>query len=196
MFAFSKDKLRWINPPKEYKINENVIEITTMPNTDLWQRTYYGFRRANAHMLVMPVSERYFSFRVKARHDGNTRYDQCGIVIFQDEENWFKCALEDMGTEFRDLGSVVTNNGYSDFGCTAVSPSVDTMYYRLSRRESDYRLERSFDGVEYRQMRMFHLAAGSGEINMGLFACSPSDASCRAVFSEMEITECTWGATE
>ena len=38
---FDINKLKWIREPKKYSINENKIEIITMPHTDLWQRTYY-----------------------------------------------------------------------------------------------------------------------------------------------------------
>ncbi len=33
---------------------------------------------------------------------------------------------------------------------------------------------------------------GAEEITYGIYACSPTDGSYRAVFSEMEITECQW----
>jgi regulation of enolase protein 1 (concanavalin A-like superfamily) len=192
MFAFSTDKLQWINPPEQYRISAGRVEMTTMPNTDLWQRTYYGFRRTDAHMLVIPTDEPYFSFSVKAGYDGRILYDQCGMVIYLDEDNWFKCAMEYSDAKYQDLGSVVTNSGYSDFGTTAISPSIKSVYFRLSRRQSDFRLERSFDGATYTPMRVFHLNGADGEIRLGLYACSPSDATCHAVFTDMNVTECVW----
>ena len=33
--------------PQNYTIGDDVIEITTQPNTDLWQRTYYRFCNDN-----------------------------------------------------------------------------------------------------------------------------------------------------
>ena len=192
MFTFSIDKMTWINPPEEYKVSEDMVEMTTMPNSDLWQRTYYGFRRTNAHMLVMPTDEQYFSFYLKTEYDGKILYDQCGMVIYQDEDNWFKCALEYADEEYQDLGSVVTNNGYSDWGTTPVSASIKTIYFRLSRRKSDFRLEHSFSGEDYKQMRVFHLVSGGGEIRFGIYACSPSDTTCNALFTDMRITECVW----
>ena len=42
------DNMKWTRKPADYKISENRIEITTVPNTDLWQRTYYHFRKDNA----------------------------------------------------------------------------------------------------------------------------------------------------
>ena len=32
------------------------------------------------------------------------------------------------------------------------------------------------------------------EIEFGIYACSPEDSSFKAVFSNMEITECMWPA--
>ena len=44
-------KLKWLREPKDYKISEKHIEVTTLPHTDLWQRTYYHFRNDNAPVL-------------------------------------------------------------------------------------------------------------------------------------------------
>ena len=45
--------LTWIREPEEYSITKDRITITTMPHTDLWQRTYYHFRNDNAPVLQM-----------------------------------------------------------------------------------------------------------------------------------------------
>ena len=45
---FDIDKLEWIRKPKEYFISNELIEIKTMPHTDLWQKTYYHFINDNA----------------------------------------------------------------------------------------------------------------------------------------------------
>ena len=42
------DKFMWTREPNDFKIKDNTVEITTKPNTDLWQRTYYHFRNDNA----------------------------------------------------------------------------------------------------------------------------------------------------
>jgi len=33
---------------------------------------------------------------------------------------------------------------------------------------------------------------GSDEISFGIYACSPGKSSFKAIFTEMEITECKW----
>ena len=43
----------WINQPKLSEISKQSVKITTEPNTDFWQGTYYGFRNDNAHSLLL-----------------------------------------------------------------------------------------------------------------------------------------------
>ena len=111
---FDMKKLQWIREPKQYKISDNEITIITEPKTDLWQRTYYGFQNDNAPVLQIKSKERYFSFVVKTDFDSKKRFDQCGIILYLDSENWLKASIEYENDEYQGLGSVVTNNGYSD----------------------------------------------------------------------------------
>ena len=143
----------------------------------------------------METEEQYFSFVVKTEfHDSHHRFDQCGIVMYLDSENWLKGSIEYENDEFQHLGSVVTNNGYSDWATTEISASVKSMWYRFSRREDDYCIECSADGAAFSQMRVCHMHKGKGKIRFGIYACSPEDSSFQAVFSNMQLTECQWKA--
>jgi len=192
MFKFNLGEAKWFFEPKEYRIEDDKVEIITEPHTDFWQRTYYNFRNDNAHVFYNSTEEKYFSFTVKAEFQSKNLFDQCGIVIYQDSENWVKAGVEYHDNEIAWLGSVVTNNGYSDWATSDIQKATQTMWYRLNRRESDYCLENSFDGIHFHQMRIFHLFKGDDVINFGLLACSPSDSSFKATFSNIEITECLW----
>lgn len=189
---FNSKDLKWIREPKNYSITENKIEIVTEPHTDLWQRTYYNFRNDNAPVLQINTDEKYFSFIVKTEFESNHRFDQCGVVMYLDSENWFKCSIEYENEDFQHLGSVVTNNGYSDWATTVIDASIKSMWYRFSRRENDYCIESSIDGIHYSQMRIFHMWKGNGAIQFGIYACSPENSSFKATFTNMEITDCKW----
>lgn len=190
---FDTDKLVWTRPPERYSISPERIEITTQPHTDLWQRTYYHFRNDNAPVLQLETTEPYFSFEVKTDFSGSAhRFDQCGIAVYLDSENWLKASVEYEDGKIQHLGSVVTNGGYSDWATTVIDGSVRTMWYRLSRREADYRVECSADGQNFSQMRICHLHQGGGIIRFGLYACSPEDSSFTAIFTNMRVTECKW----
>lgn len=195
MGNFLSQKLFWTRKPEIVTLSQDTVEIVTEPHTDLWQRTYYGFRNDNAPVLQMTTDEKFFSFVVKTEFaESHHRFDQCGIAVYLDSENWLKASIEFENENFQRLGSVVTNRGYSDWATTDIPAGVKEMWYRLSRRESDYCVECSEDGIHFRQMRICHLWQGDGEIAFGIYACSPEDSSFRAVFSHMEITECRWSA--
>ena len=129
------NRLQWTREPQAFELNDGVSTVTTAPHTDLWQRTYYHFSNDNAPVLQMKTREQYFSFVVKTdftqRHQ---RFDQCGIVMYLDSENWLKGSVEFENGEFQHLGSVATNNGYSDWATTAIPADVKVMWYRFSRR--------------------------------------------------------------
>lgn len=192
--TFTKENLYWTREPKTYFITDSVITIDTEPNTDLWQRTYYGFRNDNAPVLQMKTSRKYFSFTVKTEFNGSALFDQCGIAVYLDSDNWMKASIEYENEEYQRLGSVVTNNGYSDWATQDIPSSIREMWYRLSRRESDYYIETSIDGINFKQMRAFHLFHGDGEISFGIYAASPVNHSFTAKFTNMEVGECKWAA--
>lgn len=193
---FRVSDLEWVREPEKHKVEDNKITIVTEPGTDLWQRTYYGFQNDNAPVIQMTTDEQYFSFVVKTDFASKRRFDQCGIVMYLDSDNWIKASVEYENSSFQRLGSVVTNHGYSDWATTDIDASIKTMWYRFSRRKSDYCIEYSTDGSDFKQMRICHVWEGAGEIKFGLYACSPEESAFEAVFTNMEITECMWKAHE
>ena len=189
---FDVSKLEWTRQPASSSITPDKIEIVTAPHTDLWQWTYYHFRNDNAPVLQMKTKEKYFSFVVKTEFESSHRFDQCGVVVYLDSENWLKASIEYENEAFQHLGSVVTNNGYSDWATTEIPGDVRHMWYRLSRRADDFQVECSIDGIHFQQMRICHLYAATGEVSFGIYACSPEDSSFKATFTGMEMTECKW----
>lgn len=189
---FDPAALQWTRMPKDFSIGKDRIEIQTAPHTDLWQRTYYHFRNDNAPVLQVSTNEKYFSFVVKTEFESKHRFDQCGVVMYLDADNWLKASIEYENETFQHLGSVVTNHGYSDWATTAIDASIHAMWYRLSRREDDFCLECSTDGEVFSQMRVCHMWEAANEISFGIYACSPEDSSFKADFTNMDITECKW----
>lgn len=193
--SFDITSFRWTREPKKHYISENRIEIITEPHTDLWQRTYYHFRNDNAPLLQTSTREKFFSFTVKTDFSESChRFDQCGVVVYLNSENWIKASVEYENADFQHLGSVVTNQGYSDWATTEIPSGIKTMWYRLSRRKDDFCIENSRDGKTFHQMRICHLFKAQDEINFGIYACSPEASSFKAVFTGFVFGECMWEA--
>ena len=201
---------KWIHKPKISEVSADIVSITTEPETDFWQRSYYGFRNDNAPALQIE-SDDNFTFTAKASFDYKTLFDQCGLIIYLDSENWFKASIEYENEKFSRLGSVVTNFGYSDWATSDISLPRE-IWYRLSRRGADFLIESSFDGVFFKQMRIFHLhKLGETTVEMsksnpplsvqtvvgfGVYACSPLKSSFTAKFTDMNLEPCKWLAHE
>lgn len=185
-------QFKWTREPKSFEIKNETVIIVTKPHTDLWQRTYYRFQNDNAPVFQMETTEKFFSFTVKTEFDSKKRFDQCGIVMYLDSENWLKASIEYENEEFQHLGSVVTNKGYSDWATTEISADVKSIWYRLSRREDDFRIEASEDGIKFKQMRICHMHDLKDPIKFGIYACSPEDSSFTATFKQFELTESKW----
>ncbi len=204
MLDISKGK--WVNRPKVFELNPESISITTEPDTDFWQRTYYGFRNDNAPGFLNETDQN-FTFTALASFEYQTRFDQCGLLIYLDSDNWFKASIEYEDAEVSRLGSVLTNSGYSDWATTDIT-LPNKIWYRLNRRGPDFLIESSLDGVIFKQMRIFHIQS-LGEttremgkcnppepaqtgVNFGVYACSPQNSSFTANFSDMKLEPCQW----
>lgn len=197
---------KWISEPKVKEVTPELVSITTKPKTDLWQRSYYGFRNDNAPALLID-SEENFTFTAKVSFAYQAQFDQCGLIIYLDNENWFKASIEYENQAFSRLGSVVTNLGYSDWATSDISLPKE-IWYRLNRRGPDFLIESSFDGLVFKQMRIFHLhqlgetteemgkcnppLPAQKAVSFGVYACSPSESSFTAKFTEMSLEPCKW----
>ena len=69
--------------------------------------------------------------------------------MYLDSENWLKASIEYENEKIQHLGSVVTNNGYSDWATCAIDAKSKEMWYRFSRREDDFCIENSEDGKNF-----------------------------------------------
>ena len=185
------EEFTWINQPAKFTLSNNSLKIETEPETDLWQRTYYGFRNDNAPGFLKHL-EGDFTFVVKTNFETKSLFDQCGILLYQDCENWVKASVEYENEKIARLGSVVTNLGYSDWATCDIPASVTEMWYRFSRRGQDFYIEFSINGETYKQMRVLHMHLPIAIAKVGVYACSPVKSNFIATFSDFNIGSCQW----
>ncbi|MEK8127627.1 DUF1349 domain-containing protein [Paenibacillus filicis] len=183
------DRFTWTNVPRSHAfLNDQTLLIETEPQTDFWQRTSYGFRRDNGHSLLTRV-EGDFVLTARFEFSPVYLYDQCGLLVRLDEENWIKASTEYENADISRLGSVVTNLGYSDWATTDISSEIRTMHYRISRKGQDFIIESSYQGVEWMQMRMAHLHRETESLQVGVYACSPQNSSFKCQVDRLVLEE-------
>ncbi|MGL5899693.1 MAG: DUF1349 domain-containing protein, partial [Lactobacillaceae bacterium] len=160
-------------------------------NTDLWQRTHYGFSVTNTPMFVRKVAIKNFVFSIKTHFKSNFLYDQCGIVVYVDNDNWAKFSSEFENTQFQRLGGVVTKSGYSDWATTDIDADIDEIYYRIVRRGNDFIVEASYNEIECFQLRIFNLNYKSSieHLKVDIYGCSPQGNGFECSFTDFTFSD-------
>ena len=129
-------KFKWTREPESCRIENDRVEVVTKPHTDLWQRTYYHFRNDNAPVWQMETEEKYFSFVAKTEfEESHHRFDQCGIVMYLDSENWLKASVEYENDSYQRLG----DHRYRRFHkihVVSAQPEEGRLLYRVFRGRS------------------------------------------------------------
>ena len=180
---------KWINEPKLYKLEKDKITFQVLPKTDFWQITHYGFSRTDGNCLVKEV-DKDICFVVKVKMNYISEFDQCGIMVYLDEDNFAKLCVENQLKTKNKLGSVVCKSKRSDWA-TQPFGDVKSIYFRVSKRGINYLFESSIDGSHFEQMRLFDIPGGE-KVNIGIFGASPLGSGFEAEFSNFEFSENTW----
>jgi uncharacterized protein len=186
---FSGD-FKWLNRP-DFMMKEGELIVVTSPETDFWQRTKYGFRRDNGHAYLVKV-DFDFSLTVETRSYPGMQYDQCGLMVRKDSDNWIKASMEYENEGLYRLGSVVTNLGYSDWASLDITGKTLVMWYRIHRSQNDFLVEYSYDGRDWKQLRVTHLLSPFSELEVGIYACSPANSSFTAEFRNFRLENSSW----
>ncbi|HWO59524.1 MAG TPA: DUF1349 domain-containing protein [Umezawaea sp.] len=103
----------WINEPAKWSTGpDGELFVTADPDTDLWRTTHYGFIHDNGHVRGRWV-EGDCTITTTFSADYADQYDQAGIALRVDEENWIKAGIELLDGGFQ-VSTVVTR-GVSDW---------------------------------------------------------------------------------
>jgi hypothetical protein len=105
-------RMKWMNDPASWKVANGQIVVRARPKTDFWQKTFYGYITDNGHFFHLPVRGE-FTFEARISGQYAALYDQAGLMVRVDAENWVKC-----GTEFVDgerHASLVFTRDFSDW---------------------------------------------------------------------------------
>ena len=104
--------MKWMNEPASWKRSGDRLLVRSRAKTDFWRKTFYGYITDNGHLFYVPVSGD-FVFQARVNGEYAALYDQAGLMVRQNAENWVKC-----GTEFFDgqrHASVVFTRDFSDW---------------------------------------------------------------------------------
>ncbi|TDL30715.1 DUF1349 domain-containing protein [Jeotgalibacillus sp. S-D1] len=184
----------WLNEPASWSLEDQVMKIKTQENTDFWRKTYYGFERMNGHVFYKDIEGDFETEVHLTMEDPANRYDQSGLFIMLSEDCWLKVSLEYMPEGNCYLGSVITNNGYSDWASKnfPAQDACEPLTFKVKRTSGTYQIwvKSALSEGEYEQMRIgrLHEDDHNKPIRIGLYACSPSpEASFTTTFHSWTV---------
>ena len=178
------DSATWLNPPPKWSLDADGLSVTTGKDTDFWQDTFYGFRRDNGHCLAAPIAG---DFSAVATFSGayETLYDQAGLMLRIDPDNWVKAGIE-LEAGAAHFSTVVTRAGRSDWSMLPVAAIGTSQSIRLTRVGGAIAVHYPDTEGGWRLMRLADFP-GTDDATVGPMACSPQRAGFTVRFSAFTV---------
>ena len=183
MQAQSLDKMQWFNEPENWNITENVLTVDVTPQTDYWRISHYGFTVDDAPFLYT-VRGGEFEVKVKISGDYRTRFDQSGLMLRIDHENYIKTGIEFVDGKYN-LSTVVTHHT-SDWSIIPLDKPVRFVWIKAVRRLDAVEIFYSFDDKEYTMMRNAWLQ-DNHPVKVGVMGACPDGDGFTARFEDFTI---------
>lgn len=192
--AQSLDRMQWFNEPENWSISNNTLMMDVTPQSDYWRISHYGFTVDDAPFLY---TMRGGEFEVKVRISGEykVRFDQAGLMLRIDKENYIKTGIEFVDGKYN-LSTVVTHKT-SDWSVIELDEPVEYIWIKAVRRLDAVEIFYSFDDKDYIMMRNCWLQDNT-PVMVGMMAASPDGSGFKAKFDNFRITHlpdqrrCEW----
>ena len=181
--AQSLDKMQWFNEPTKWEIKNNSLTMNVTPQSDYWRISHYGFTVDDAPFLyTMRGGE--FEVKVKVTGDYTARFDQAGLMLRIDHENYIKAGIEFVDGKYN-LSTVVPHHT-SDWSIIALDRPVPFVWIKAVRRLDAIEVFYSFDDVTYTLMRNAWMP-DNHPIMVGVMAACPDGNGFKARFDNFSI---------
>ena len=181
--AQSLEKMQWFNEPEQWKIEDNSLSMHVTPQTDYWRISHYGFTVDDAPFLYT-LRGGEFEVKVKISGDYRTRFDQSGLMLRIDHENYIKAGIEFVDGKYN-LSTVVTH-GTSDWSIIPLENPVPFVWIKAVRRLDAVEIFYSFDDKEYTMMRNACMQDNC-PVMVGIMGACPDGNGFNARFENFSI---------
>lgn len=181
--AQSLEKMQWFNEPEQWEIKNNTLLMDVTPQTDYWRISHYGFTVDDAPFLYA-LRGGEFEVKVKISGDYQARFDQAGLMLRIDHENYIKAGIEFVDGKYN-LSTVVTHHT-SDWSIIPLEKPVPFIWIKAIRRLDAVEIFYSFDDKEYTMMRNAWLQ-DNRPVMVGIMGASPDGNGFSALFEDFSI---------
>ncbi|MBQ8453363.1 MAG: DUF1349 domain-containing protein [Prevotella sp.] len=181
--AQTLERMQWFNEPEHWSIKDNRLTMQVTPQSDYWRISHYGFTVDDAPYLYTTRGGE-FEVKVKISGDYKVRFDQAGLMLRIDKENYIKTGIEFVDGKYN-LSAVVTHHT-SDWSVITLDRPVPYIWIKAVRRLDAVEIFYSFDDKEYTMMRNCWLQDNT-PVMVGLMAACPDGQGFEARFENFTI---------
>lgn len=181
--AQSLEKMLWFNEPEQWEISENKLSMYVTPHSDYWRIAHYGFTVDDAPFYYATYGG---EFEVKVKVSGNykTRFDQAGLMLRIDHENYIKTGIEYVDGKYN-ISTVVTHHT-SDWSVIELDKPVPYIWIKAVRRLDAVEVFYSLDDKDYKMIRTAWMQDNT-PMKVGLMAASPDGNGFEASFESFDV---------
>ena len=176
-------RMTWLNEPATSKRVAEKLIVHSRPKTDFWRKTFYGYITDNGHFLHTPAAGDFtFEARVNGRYAA--LYDQAGLMVRVNAENWMKC-----GTELFDgkrHASVVFTREFSAWSTMPDLTETGPVWWRAVRKGESIETLCSLDGKDFTSVRQGYFPASTADV--GIMCAAPEGAGFDAEFDRLSLS--------
>lgn len=148
--AQTLEKMQWFNEPEKWTVEDQTLSMFVTPKSDYWRISHYGFTVDDAPFYYALYGGE-FEVKVKITGDYKNRFDQAGLMLRIDEQNYIKAGIEFVDGVYN-LSTVVTHKT-SDWSVIALEKPVPFIWIKAVRRLDAVEVFYSFDDKTYTMMR-------------------------------------------
>ena len=181
--AQSLEKMTWFNEPSQWEIKDKKLTMMVTPQSDYWRISHYGFTVDDAPFYYSTYGGE-FETKVKITGDYKARFDQMGLMLRVDAQNYIKAGVEFVDGKFN-LSTVVTHKT-SDWSVITLEKAPSFVWIKAMRRLDAVEVFYSFDDKEYIMMRNAYLQDNT-LVQVGLMAACPDGNGFKAIFENFTV---------
>ncbi len=176
--------MQWYNEAPEWQASGDVITMTVGPKTDFWRITHDNGDRDSGNFYYEDVSGDFVA-EVRVAGDYQSQYDQAGLMLRIDNQNWIKCGIELLNGIAQ--SSVVVTREFSDWSVIPLS-AISDIWLRVVRHGHTVEVHYSLDGVNFTMQRQAFFPTQAA-VQVGVMGASPLGEGFVARFEGFRITK-------
>jgi hypothetical protein len=182
-FAQDLNKMSWFNEPDSWSISDGQLQMFVTPQSDYWRETHYGFTVYDGPFYYTTRGGE-FEATVKIEAEYKTRYDQMGIMLRINEEEWIKTGIEYIDGTYN--YSTVTTNGNSSWSVIELEGQPEAVWIKVVRRLDAVEVFYSLDGEKFTMSNLSYFR-NNVPVMVGMMAASPDGDGFKAVFQNFKV---------